>query len=462
MHVGRLRWICNQSDSPNRLTQEMTMKLGKEYSFFERATLAFMVATCCVHPALAGTQGAYMNSAGSGVAVDVIAYSTLSYKATSPYMSYPNARVSNMTDEECAAAGWDGCAKIAARFPDEVYCQSRGYPNYIWSIQAYVVGGITADNAYLQEELNIIPADCVEINVDTSATFNDLNSGVILVNGSATGGAAIGLRAYEYSGANLEPTLADLLGKDGALRFKYLLPGPFDYGAIGDECAGLKIPFTTVNGHENLYVVTDTVALSNPITFTCPEAVTFSCNDPVVYPLPEIATGCTSQPIYVSYDPPAELLPLGESVVTATFSYENGEVLSTAPTDLNPNPEPLQCQFTATRTIGPDAFDGFFPPIKGHGGKCNETIARINGGRDIPIKFALSCGDQPIVLQGEPHIQILDCDGGIAAEGDFHQASNEWHFNWDTSSVEPGIYQVVASVPVPPNVLKQYAFIEIR
>jgi hypothetical protein len=119
----------------------------KKFSRFDLATVALMVV-CCARPATAGTQGAYMNSAGVGQAVDSISYFGATSTATSSLTQNPSAVVSAYST---------GLPKST---PTSVYCQSHGYPNYVWSISCYVTGGASADNPVLDSLISLAPTDC--------------------------------------------------------------------------------------------------------------------------------------------------------------------------------------------------------------------------------------------------------------------------------------------------------------
>jgi hypothetical protein len=137
----------------------------------------------------AGTVGAYMNSAGYGKAADNVSYGGLTSQATSVSMYYPCAAVAPLSTFTCNAAYTQ---KLPAGTPTTVYCQSKGAPNYVWSIQSSVTGGATADNAELEARINIPPADCASYMIETETDFLDDKSGFILGSSGFGGGVFIG------------------------------------------------------------------------------------------------------------------------------------------------------------------------------------------------------------------------------------------------------------------------------
>jgi hypothetical protein len=310
------------------------MSKQKQYSVWERATLVFMVATCCVQPAFGGTQGSYMNSRGYGKAVDVISYDKASAVAESLNRLYPCARVNPAeappfpSGFQCSDTGDNIEILLPKGCPEKVYCQSVGRENYVWYVQAYVTGGATADNPKLEAKANIQADNCFsQISVQTGYKLINDQIGQISVEGFATAGAALGLTGYHYmppEGGSSEPQSAEDLENYGVLQFEYVLPGPFSFGT-GEECTVLNIPIV-VPDPENFYFKVDTAALSIPFEIACPAEVVVRCGEPLVYPTPEVISGGCGDPakFAVSYDPPLENLPPGDSAVTVTVTDENG------------------------------------------------------------------------------------------------------------------------------------------
>lgn len=369
----------------------------------------------------AGTPGAYMNSAGYGKAVSAVTYGAGKTSATSAAMYYPCAAVNPTSAFTCVTSP----VGLPEGTPSSVYCQSKGAPNYQWKVEAYVTGGATADNPELEARINLAPAPCASYSVESSAQFFDANSGLITVNAQVTTGAAIWLRGYEFLGGGTPSSLADLIA-NGALQWDMLMIGPFNL--LQANCMPVSIPFQTQTGHANLYFVVDAVAKSVPFTVTCPGNLTFGCTDSVAYPPAVVTGGCGN--VTVTYSPAPGQLPRGVSTVTATATDEVGNT--------------AQCSFTATRSVL--GFDGFYAPINGTGGSCNSPIRSINLGSNIPVKFSTTC-DGSTFLGGSPTFSIRKCPSlETIGGGSFQSVSDIWHFNWDTTGLSKGTYQLTATL----------------
>jgi hypothetical protein len=242
---------------PKAANLEKTMKQTKNSSPLEQAIVAIMVA-CCAQPALAGTKGAYMNSAGYGKAADSVVYAGKTNSIISAAMYYPSAAVHPTSSFTC-----NYVVGLPPGCPSTVYCQSKGAPNYLWSIQSYVTGGATADNDGIDSRVDITPAACAYYDIESSAVFTDEYSGMITVYANVTLGAAIWLRGFEYMGPGVPESLEDLISK-GILKWDSLLTGPFNQS----EGCGIQFAFTTLTGHTNLYFVVDAEAKSLPFDLT--------------------------------------------------------------------------------------------------------------------------------------------------------------------------------------------------
>jgi hypothetical protein len=408
------------------------MSLLNPTSLRASLAIAFLSTSSLLHPVFAGTEGSFMNSAGFGVAVDSVANTytdpgtgelvTVKSTARTTNMQNPCAAV-NAKNFECVGGAFAG---LPFRTSTLVYCQSKGFPNYQWAVQAYVTGGATADNPELEERLNILPEDCAEISIETRWLPDN---SLIRVTGFATAGAALGLRGYEYPEGLTPPEDKDDLKEFGELKFEILLPGPFSFSE-GENCTALNIPVINPDP-ERFYFVVDTVALSQPFVVTCPDPGTvyyYPCDQPVVYPLPQVTGGCGQ--ITVAYDPPAEKLPPGQTLVTVTATDEAG------------NKD--ECNFLAVR--GEISFSGFQSPISGTGGTCSAPLRTLNRGSNLPVKFTTDiCGSR--YLGGTPpYLRVYRCSDFTTPidQGSFQVVANVWHFNWDTTSVPLGVYRIVA------------------
>jgi hypothetical protein len=396
-----------------------------------RATLlvALLSTTPLLHPVFAGTEGSFMNSAGFGVAVDSVAntwvnfdgsISTAKVTAKSPSMQEPCAAVNPKSFTCLYFSG------LPPRTSTSVYCQSRGFPNFQWFVQAYVTGGATADNEELEERLNLLPEDCAEISVATK--WSKENS-LIQLTGFATAGAAVGLRGYEYPEGLKPPTGKKELQEKGELKFEILLPGPFSFSE-GEDCTPLNIPVFNPDP-ERFYFVVDTLALSRLFAVTFPEPGTtyyFPCDEPVVYPVPDVTGGCGQ--ITVTYDPPADRLPPGKTEVTITATDQVGNE--------------TESYFVAVRSEL--SFSGFQSPISGTGGTCNAPLRTLNRGSNLPVKFTTNCDGSLLQSGTPPYLRVYNCSNlnTPIQEGSFQVVANVWHFNWDTTNVPLGVYRIVA------------------
>lgn len=370
---------------------------------------------------MGGTQGAYMNSLGYGKAAASVFYNGLVSSRLSPAQFNPCAGVNPLSTFVCGNAP----APLPTGTPPSVYCQSKGGPNFVWRIQSYVTGGATADHPELENRVNIIPAPCASYDMASSAVFNDPFSGSITVNATATQGAALWVRGYEFLGEG-EPQSLEELQENGELKWDLLLVGPFNLQV--DDCTALTIPFTTRTGHENLYFVADGVAKSTPLEVVCGGDVTFGCTEEVIYPEVAVNGGCGQ--VTLSYDPPADQLPPGETLVTVTAMDEAGNV--------------AHCTFTAVREVL--TFQGFYPPLAGPGGTCSAPACEFKLGSRIPVKFMIFCGGSTF-LQGSPTLSIRKCGTSQnVVDASFQLVPPQWHFNWETRGLSKGTYRLTATL----------------
>lgn len=376
----------------------------------------------------AGTQGAYMNSAGYGKAVSAVTYGGGKTAATSAAMYYPCAAVNPEAGFACVTPS----VGLPAGTPGTVFCQTKGAPNFRWSIKSYVTGGATADNPELDNRIPVVPAPCASYSMETAAVFDDANRGSITVNAVVSAGAAIWLRGYEYLGAGEPTDLGDLIS-NGVLKWDMVLVGPFNLDQ--QNCTAMTLPFTTVSGHENLYFVTDAVAKSTPLTLTCGGPVVIGCGDPLAYPEAQVSGGCGQAT--VSYSPLPTALPFGvPTVVTATAVDEQGNTAT--------------CTFTATRESL--KFTGFASPIGGTGGSCSAPLTTLARGPVVPVKFTAQFCPGPIATTRAPVMTVRRCvptaSGVVVSSGIFRRTTlpNEWYYNWNTAGLTTGVYQLVATM----------------
>lgn len=452
----------------------------------------------CLQTASAGTRGAFVNTSGFGVAVNSVVFNGVTNTAKSVSMQNPCSGVNVQANLTCNSLY---TVKLPTGTPTTVFCQSRGGSPGVFSIQSYVTGGATADNPELESRLPVTAANCAYYALESAAVFTSPNSGTLIVNATATAGAAVWLRGFEYKGTGVPVDLDDLKA-NGVLKWDVLVAGPFEFNT--ESCTALNVPFTIEGDPEKLYFVADGIAKSTPFTVTCAGNVTYGCADAVVYPAVQVAGGCGT--VTVSYSPPANLLPPTVSTVTVTATDEAGNTAqcsfvadnsakgipftiscpanlvfgcgdtvvypaaqvsggcgavtvayrpaaNTIPAGVTTNVTATatdslgrtrQCSFSVTRQGL--AFDGFYSPISGVGGSCGSPLRAINCGSTVPVKFKVSCCGKP-VLTGQPTLSIKKCaTGASVGGGNFTKVVNEWHFQWNTSGIAKGDYELIATL----------------
>src|SRR5690348_15924386 len=127
-------------------------------STFKLATVVFMVIRSA-QLASAGTQGAYINSYGVGVAVDNVSYfggSTTAFSSSIPIQN-PSAGV--------PSSGYP----LPKATPSSVFCDSQGFANYVWNISCYVTGGATADDPALDVRVHVPPQPCARYDINSTS-----------------------------------------------------------------------------------------------------------------------------------------------------------------------------------------------------------------------------------------------------------------------------------------------------
>jgi hypothetical protein len=468
----------------------------KSFPFIPAILVALQVL---MSTAFAGTKGAFVNSSGVGVAVNAVVFNGVTNTAKSISMLNPVSAVNIQTNKTFTNTTYT--TKLPEGTPSSVFCQSRGGAPGVFSIQSYVTGGATADNPELEERLPVTAADCAYYALESAAQFTGPNSGTLIVNANASAGAAIWLRGFQYNGTGV-PADLDELKANGTLKWDVLIAGPFEFSTT--NCTALNIPFTFSGSDTNLYFVADGVAKSTPFTVTCAGNVSFGCADTVVYPSVQVAGGCGQ--VTITYNPPANLLPPTVSTVTVTATDEVGNSAQcsfvadnsakgipfsvTCPSNLvftcsqtvaypaaqisggcgavsvaySPLASAIQpgttnlVTVTATDSLGRTTqcsfsvirqglvFEGFYSPISGTGGSCGSPVRMINVGSTVPVKFKVSCSGSP-VLTGQPSLSIKRCsNGSVVGGGNFNKVVNEWHFQWLTSGISKGDYELIATL----------------
>jgi hypothetical protein len=279
---------------------------------FTKITAAIVIAVALspAQLAMAGWTGA-MNGTGFGQAsVNVRAYNTSKLKTktvATTNMPIPSVAMTTTSGYVFGGALPDGASTATV-------AKVIGRSGYIWDATTVGSNGDTTDNEELEGRVTITPADCAALEMTSvGGIMNNDKSGTITVNAVGTAGTAIWLRGFEYTGdKNLIPNddtntpLNDFVeflktNVNSSLKWDVLMVGPFDLSSV--SCTALTIPFTIDTDMNNLYFVSDGVALSLPLEIKCPEDIHVNDTDPVTYPQTVLVGGCGVGP--VTFDPPA-------------------------------------------------------------------------------------------------------------------------------------------------------------
>ena len=455
--------------------------------------------------ARAGWSGA-MNGTGFGWA---------SVNVTSSTQKTNSVKTVNMTNPSAAMTNTPGYV-VGAPLPvgssPATVARIKGSAGYVWSANTAGSNGDKTDNSSVDKLINLTPSECAFLQMDSSAVVStDGKSGVLTINTAATGGTAILLRGFEYTGTNPPQSIDDLeTNQNSKLKWDVLLVGPFDLNT--SNCNAVTIPFTVDTSVSNLYFVSDGEAKSLPLQIFCPSNVVVACGQPVVYP-PVYYSGCGDA--QVSFSPPANFpFPVGVTpvVVTVTDTFGNSTnctfavtvtdtvpplvpklpdltygVCSSSPTTPAIPPTPMttdSCagiiygtttnKFPITQpgttvvtwsfndgngnvvtakqnvTLTAINFQGFYPPIGGTNGSCSSPFVSINQGSKIPIKFDMLCGTTYITSGTPPQVLIQsynNCTAGATLVNVNAVYQNNWHYNWDTSGWAKGVYKVIVILP---------------
>ena len=382
-----------------------------------------------------------LGQAGWSGAMNGTGYGWASVNVTSSFGVFGTANTPNMTGPSASmdpTTGYAANAFLPYGSSSFTVARIKGSPGYVWKANTADSNGDSTDNPELESRVNIVPADCALLTIESSLSSSNGHSGTITVDAVGTGGTAIWLRGFEFHGQGA-PGGIDDLKTNGAVKWDILLVGPFDL--TRSNCNAIIIPFTVETDFTNLFFLADGVAKSsNPLTISCPSNVVFECTgSPLAYPPLQTSGGCGN--VAVTYSPPANLLPNGvPTLVTATATDSVGNTNS--------------CTFTATRQGL--AFNGFYPPINGTDGTCPAPLRTINKGSIIPVKFDVTCNGLPYGL-GTPTLTIQQYSSpqqgcnpvGIPFTGDFQYSASVWHINWDTSGVnfpKNTVYKLIATL----------------
>jgi hypothetical protein len=184
---------------------------------------------------------------------------------------------------------------------------------------------------------------------------------------------------------------------------------------------------TDSDGHSTDCTFTVTVTDTTPPMV--PELPTFAvCGTQATPPIPTTTDNCAGT-ISGTTTTTFPITNLGTTVVTWLFDDGNGNTASA----------------NQAVTVTGLTFDGFLPPIGGTGGTCNSPRRTFKKGT-IPVKFRVNC-DGLSVPAGTPTLSLKQCSGGnFVGAGNFQLVEDEWHFNWDTTGLSRGVYELTATL----------------
>lgn len=306
---------------------------------FVKVTCVLIATMCLIQTqnVFAGYTG-FINGAGIGWASVNVRSSTLQTNrvTTVNNLASPSAAMSPTT-------GYKTNAPLPSGASTNTYARVRGLIGGQWSAALQSVNGDGTDNAELQNRITVTPADCASLTFNskidqTQEEFaTNGNSGTITVDAKATGGTALWLRGFEFTGSmgdvpadnpdTVENESIEYMKLHGVAKFETLVLGPFEFGGI--KCP-LIIPFSLTSSNlDHLVLAVDGVSLSLPLIIMCPPDVTVKCDESFAYPPVQYA-GCGD--ITITYNPPAPAggifpagaFPVGFTAVTVTATDSAG------------------------------------------------------------------------------------------------------------------------------------------
>jgi hypothetical protein len=108
-------------------------------------------------------------------------------------------------------------------------------------------------------------------------------------------------------------------------------------------------------------------------------------------------------------------------------------------------------------------FAGFYSPVGGTNGTCQQPLTSANLGSVLPTKFDIFCGTNPITSGTPPIVQIQayakNCTPSTNVVTQPAAYQNNWHYNWDTTGFAKGTYKVIV---VLPDGSSQYYFVSLK
>ncbi len=468
-----------------------------------RTLAVFLAAACWMQSANAGTKGSLINTFGRGVAVNTVVYNGVTNTAKSTLTSNPSSAVydfNNPLDGLDPADPSVTQTSLPSGTPKEVYSRSLGTAPGVWTWDAFVMDGATADNPALTAKLPIVPAGFAKYKVKSTSFVDGLNKiGYLALEGFATKGAGVWLRAIEFKG-NGDPLDIEDLVANGTLKGEVTLAGPFFFDPT--NCTAIRFPFTFEGDADKVYFVADGVALSVPFTVSSLD-LNGQCGVPVNYPPATVAGGSGTNT--VDYMPASgSTFGYGTTIVTmiATDTYLGLKKTNIFKVTVNDNTPPVaptlanvtgQCSASVAAPTALDACAGTitgttlnpttynsqgtytvvwtFNDGNGNSSTANQTVIIAGAqfiGPDsplspqnsncatpfsakkrttIPFKFQLKCGDSYITTGSGPIVsfqKFLSCTP-TSSEPIVYDTStyyqNAWHENWTTPNTV-GLYKV--------------------
>ena len=235
-----------------------------------------------------------------------------------------------------------------------------------------------------------------------------------------------------------------------------------------DSCVGAiqgttttKFPITTQgtnvvtwsfdDGHGNVTKANQNVIVKDttpPVTPTLPDLLYGACNGVSVTPPAPTTTDNCKGTVTGTTTTSFPITNFGTTVLTWTFDDGNGNK-----TTANQNV-----------IVSGLTFLGFYSPLSGTNGTCNNPLQTINLGSVIPIKFDIQCGST-LITGGTPPVVRIEAWSKQSCQfvsvpivvNAVYQ--NNWHFNWDTTGWNKGLYRVVVLLP---DGTSRYAYIQLR
>jgi hypothetical protein len=204
------------------------------------------------------------------------------------------------------------------------------------------------------------------------------------------------------------------------------------------------------DGQGNISTATQNVIVKDttpPVKPTLASLNYGTCSTLAVTPPTPTTTDNCAGPVSGTPDITFPITTLGTTVVTWTFNDGNGNTTTA----------------TQNVTLGGLTFKGFYAPIGGAGGTCDQPVVTANKGSVVPIKFDISCGSTLITSGTPPRVKIQaysnNCVAGASLADVNAVYQNDWHFNWDTTGWAKGTYKVLV---VMPDGSSQFVFVKLK